>query len=343
MSDEAQPNSAQLETLARDHFDLHPTAPVRQLSAGNINRSAVVEVGEERFILQELNEAIFTNPDALMANSVAILQRMAEANLSTMTLRPTRHGGYLARIDGFTWRCYQYLDGEAHAAINDPDEAQSTARAFGRYAEAITGLDLVEHLPGYHAFDARVAELERQIDADVHGRGPASADVIRDVLNAVDQLRLSGSYQAWLEVPVRNAHNDAKAPNCVISERGGHTVIDLDTTMPGTIIADIGELVRSATRALDDDSPEVVMAQIEAVNRGFLAGYRQDLTAAEHGCMLLAGPLMTTENAVRFLSDHLAGDTYYRVAEPNHNLRRAAAQLRLAESQIAAIEHATFG
>jgi N-acetylhexosamine 1-kinase len=145
-------------------------------------------------------------------------------------------------------------------------------------------------------------------------------------------------------MPARNVHNDAKGPNCVRATRGGaRTIIDLDTTMPGLLLADVGELVRSSTRALTEHPPQVVMAQIEAVNRGFLAGYRSPLTDAEQAGMLLAGPLLTTENAARFLSDHLSGDKYYGAAEPDQNLHRANAQQRVAMAQIEAIEYTLSG
>lgn len=339
MFDEAA-DSEVLEHLAHVCFGLAPTAPIRPLAAGNINRSAVAVVDDRQFVLQELNSSVFTDPESLMKNVVAIIDRMREANLPSLELVPTVGDTLLADVDGVLWRCYSFVPGHAAPAITEPDEAQSLARAFGRYAEAMDGLPLTEHLRGYHDFDARVAELEARIDEDPVGRVGSAGDCVNAVERAVDQIRLTPGYEAWREVPVRNAHNDAKAPNCVVAESGARTIIDLDTTMPSTIIADIGELVRSCTRALDSPTPDAVMAQIEAVNRGFLAGYRRDLTDAEHACVLLAGPMLTTENAVRFLSDHLGGDTYYGASHPGVNLERAKEQLRIAALQVDAIEHA---
>jgi len=111
--------------------------------------------------------------------------------------------------------------------------------------------------------------------------------------------------------------------------------------MPGTLLSDIGELVRSATRELHGASPATLMAQIESVNRGFLAGYGAELEAGERNAMLLAGPLLATENAARFLADHLNGDKYYGATEPNQNRDRGEAQLSLAMRLIDAIEWAT--
>lgn len=335
--------SAQLERLARDHFGLQPTAPVRELSAGNINRSAVVDTDDGAIVLQEMNVSIFADPVALMSNTERIIERMVEHNLSALSFIRAADGSWLAESDGVPWRCYRFVDGHQTPAILTPEEAQSTARAFGRYAKAIDGLELTEHLVGYHDFDARVATFEADLAADELGRASSCSDTIDDLLSIIDRLRLSAGYDAWRNAPIRNAHNDAKGPNCIVGPTGARTIIDLDTTMPGTVLSDIGEMIRSSTRSLSNATPADYMAQIESVNRGFLAGYGADLTSDEREAMLLAGPLMAVENAVRFLADHLSGDKYYGASSPNQNLQRAIAQLELGKKLVGAIEWATTG
>ena len=329
-----------LEQLARSGFGLEPTSPVVPMRSGNINRSARFDADDGTYVLQELNTDVFTDPDALMGNTERIVGCLEEANQPAMRFVRNVDGGWLVDLDGISWRCYEHVAGVAESALQTPEEAQATARVFGRYANAIAELDLAEHLPGYHDFDARVSTLEQAIDDDAAGRLADCADSVEAALRTVDRLRLAPSYAAWAEIPRRNAHNDAKAPNCVVGEAGTRTVIDLDTTMPGTVLADIGELVRSATRAIESPPPETLMLQIEAVNRGFLAGFGHELTDAESAAMLLAGPLLTTENAIRFLADHLDGDVYYAGRTPGHNLERAQAQLALADGLIEAIETA---
>lgn len=332
---------SQLEQLAREQFGLRFSSPVEVLSAGHINRSAVVRTETGRVVLQELNTRIFAEPAKLMNNAVAVVARMSEAKLATLTFIPSVDGDWLAKLDGVPWRCHRYVEGSATRPIVSPEEAQGTARAFGRFAATIEDLDLAEHVVGYHDFDARISVLEADLAADELDRLSRCKVTVDQLLRMVDRLRLSPSYEAWSDLPVRNVHNDAKGPNCVVDATGVRTVIDLDTTMPGTILSDVGELVRSSTRSLDEFAPEAVMAQIEAVNRGFLAGYGRDLTDAERSGMLLAGPLLTVENAARFLADHLSGDKYYGAQSPDQNLDRAVVQLRLAEHQVAAIEWAT--
>ena len=333
----------QLERLATERFGLRPSAPLRTMHAGNINRTAVVDTDDGAIVLQEMNVSIFSNPAALMSNTVKILERQREHNLPALSFLRTIDGEWLAELDGIPWRCYRFVDGGATPPILTPEDAQRTARAFGRFAKAIDGLDLIEHLEGYHDFDARVAAFEAAVESDELHRADQCRSVIEEMLLVIDRLRLSSGYDALKRVPVRNAHNDAKGPNCVVGPTGSRTIIDLDTTMPGTVLSDIGELIRSSTRELTQASPEQLMGQIEAVNRGFLAGYGAELTTAERDAMLLAGPLMAVENAVRFLGDHLSGDKYYGASTPNQNLDRAAAQLDLGHRLVAAIEWATVG
>ncbi|NNC78588.1 MAG: aminoglycoside phosphotransferase family protein [Acidimicrobiales bacterium] len=329
--------------LSRQHFGLDLVAEPKPMHSGNINHSARLPTSEGDFVLQQLNRSVFTDAAALMKNAELIIDRLRDHNIATLEYRDTVDGHSLAEIDGVIWRCYHFVDGSATSSITTVEDAQATARAFGRYAAAISDLSLIEHLPGYHDFDARVAEFDTAVASDDAGRRSACEATVERAVHAVDRLRLSPSFDAWREAPTRNAHNDAKAPNCVIAAGGRRTIIDLDTTMPGTILSDVGELVRSSTRGLVGGGPQVIMAQIEAVNRGFFGGFGDEMTDVERNGILVAGPLMTTENALRFLADHLNGDTYYGAETEGENLEKAQAQLTLAGEQIAAIEHAVTG
>ncbi len=330
------------QELAADLFGLEPIGAARVVDAGNINRTAVISTKDGDFVLQDINTAIFTDPDALMSNAEKIVERQRAVNLATIELVTTVSGALTAPFEGSLWRCYCFVEGEATPPIENRDDAQSTARAFGRYAKAVDGLGLVEHLVNYHDFDGRVSAFADAIELDAVGRLERCEQYVDELLAMVDRMRVTSAFAAWREVPVRNAHNDAKGPNCIIG-KSGRTIIDLDTTMPGTVLSDIGELVRSSTRSLTEAGPDELMAQIASVNRGFLAGYGDELTDAENASMLLAGPLLTVENAVRFMADHLAGDTYYGAASIDQNLDRAVIQLRLAERLVEAIELATSG
>lgn len=335
-------NLSELESIAADKFGLSLTAPSRLMSNGHINQTGLVFTESGSFVLQEVNIDVFSQPGLLMSNIEAIIDAMSAANLPSLQLVRSADGGPLANCGMTLWRCYRYIDGVTTPNITSAEEAQSTARSFGRYARALDGVELAEHVVGYHDFDSRVAGFEQSVEADPLGRGAACQRTLEELMAIVDRIRVTPAYGAWLEVPVRNAHNDAKSPNCVVGATG-RTIIDLDTTMPGTILSDIGELVRSSTRHLGDVGPGALMSQIESVNRGFLAGYGHNLDPSETKAMLLAGPLLTAENAVRFMTDHLLGDVYYGAESPDQNFDRSVAQLRLAERLVEAIELATSG
>lgn len=329
------------ENVAEQVFGTAANSRARALHTGHINASALVSDGDTKLVVQIINSSVFGDPSAVMANALAATEAMRRSGLPTIEFVPTQDGAAFATVDQTAVRAYRWIEGDATPAIRTPDDAQANARAFGRYVTAIEGLDLTEHLPGYHDFDARVRALESAIDADECGRFASSGDTAGLVLAVVDRLRLTSAYAAYVETPTRNVHNDAKGPNSIVGPHGSRTVIDLDTTMPGRMLADIGELVRSSTRHLDRPSEEDLMAIIEAVNRGFLAGCRVELADTERRAMLLAGPLLAAENAARFLTDHLQGDKYYGADAPEQNLDRAVAQIRLAERLISAIEWAT--
>ena len=335
-------DKVELETLVRERFGLHVVETVRDLAAGHINRSSVVRTDDGDVVLQQMNLLAFPDPHAVMDNIERILDRLERRNLSGMRFLRSVDGTWLADSGGQCWRCYRYIDGSATPPIRNPDEAQATARAFGRFANALDGLELVEHVPDYHDFDRRISDFEATIESDAVGRVSGASELIEQLLVLVDRVRLSSGFDAWKEVPRRNAHNDAKGPNCVVGPSGARTIIDLDTTMPGTVLSDIGELVRSSTRELSEATPAELMSQIEAVNRGFVAAFRADLLEAERQAMLLAGPLLTVENAARFLADHLDGDHYYGASEPDQNLERSRVQVLLAQRLIDAIEWATL-
>ena len=314
---------------------------LRPVRAGNINQTAVGETDDGAVVLQEINTAVFDDPAALMENTVRIIERQQARNMATITFLRTGSGEWLAEQEGRVWRCYRFIDGSSTPSILTPEEAQRTARAFGRYAAAIDGLKLAEHLPGYHDFEGRIVALEKALAADASGRLSDCREFATELMGVIDRVRLTSGYRSLAKVPVRNVHNDAKGPNCIVGLTGSRTIIDLDTSMPGTVISDIGELVRSSTRDLPDAPPELLWGQIEAVNRGYMAGFGLDLTAEERDAMLLAGPLMAVENSARFLSDHLSGDEYYGAETPGQNRRRAEAQYELARRLVGAIEWAT--
>ena len=171
--------------------------------------------------------------------------------------------------------------------------------------------------------------------------GPVTREVERG-------RKLAGDVQEALaregaaHLPLRVVHNDCKLNNVLFDERTGEAlcVIDLDTVMPGSVLADFGDLARTAACPAPEDEPDLARVRVDAqlyaaLVRGYLAGTGSLLEPVEIALLPLAGPLIALETGIRFLTDHLAGDVYFRIHRPGHNLDRARVQLRLTEQLLA--------
>lgn len=330
------------------------------LGSGHIHHTFSVSCrggsGELRYVLQRLNERVFPEPHAVVENVVLITRALAEsradagpdADAGRRCLRclETRAGGF-AHVDaqGGVWRGFPRIEGaRTWDSVQSPEQAERAARAFGEFAARLTGLDpssLHVTIPGFHDFTARARALEQAIASDRAGRSAAAradVDAMRESVGALSRL-LPPARLA--ELPERVVHNDCKLNNVLFDEESGEAlcVIDLDTVMPGTLLADFGDLVRTAACREPEDSRELERVRGEpdlyrALARGYLAGIGEAITPGERELLPLAGPSIALETGVRFLTDHLNGDRYFRVARPEHNLDRARTQLRLAQGLL---------
>ncbi|HVU23072.1 MAG TPA: phosphotransferase, partial [Opitutus sp.] len=235
--------------------------------------------------------------------------------------------------------------------VERPEQAFAAAKAFGEFQRMLVdlpGARLHETIPDFHHTRKRFENFRVAAQADPQGRAAGaraeidfvfSREAVADVL-----LRL----QARGEIPERVAHNDTKLNNVLLDEttNEGICVIDLDTVMPGLALHDFGEMVRTGTNSAPEDEPDPAkiamrMPIFEALVRGYLASAGAFLNAAERAHLAFSGRLMTFENGLRFLTDHLAGDTYYKIKRPGHNLDRARNQfalLRRLEAEAAAMQ-----
>jgi hypothetical protein len=312
-------------------------------------------VGRRRYIHQRINDEVFKDPAALMKN-VARVTRHIRARLEregaddidrkVLTLVPTRDGvDYLVDEHGASWRTYVFIEGATtYDVVDAPARACEVARAFGEFQKQLVDLEappLVETIPDFHTTPLRLDAFLAAVEADAAGRAAGAAGEIRrferfaPLADAVLELVRQGA------VPVRVAHNDTKINNVMIDEVTGAAlcVIDLDTVMPGLALDDFGDLVRtSVCYAKEDDRDlskvSVELPLFEGLVQGYVGAVGQLLTEAEAQSLVLAGKLMTLECGLRFLTDHLQGDTYFRVHHEGHNLDRARVQLTLLDSIV---------
>ncbi len=331
-----------------------PLADVAPLGSGHIHETFVARCAgarggaPARVVLQRINTRVFRDPEALMRNLARIAahlrQRLVRRGTPAPERRilapiPTRAGALLARDEaGGAWRAFPFQEGtRACDAVESPAQAYQGARAFGAYAALLSDLPpppLVETIPDFHDLPRRRAALDRAARRDPHGRRGEAADALARCEGGFALLAAELARAGGERLPRRTLHNDCKLNNVLFDLASGEglCVIDLDTTMPGTILCDFGELVRTAASpaAEDEVEPGRVALDLElfsALARGYLAGAGGLLSPEELAALPLAGPVLALENAIRFLTDHLEGDVYFRIHRPGHNLDRCLSQL----------------
>jgi hypothetical protein len=324
--------------------------------SGHINDTYAVTFDQAglpvRYLFQRINHHVFTQPVPMMGNigrvcsylrERLVAQGVSDVSRRTLTLIPTRSGGNWL-VDGADhWRCYLFIEkARTYDAIVDTGQAEKAARAFGRFQALLSGLPggpLFETIPDFHHTRKRYLRLMESVEADPVGRASAVAaeiDFIRQ--REEDTGRIVEALESG-RIPERITHNDTKLNNVMIDDATGEgiCVIDLDTLMQGTALSDFGDMVRTATNPAREDSPDLGkvgmrIEYFEALARGFLDGVGGQLTEEEIDMLPLSGKLLTLECGIRFLTDHLEGDVYFKVHREGHNLDRCRTQLRLVES-----------
>ena len=308
----------------------------------------------ERVVHQRLNTDVFPDVDLLAANVARVAchldgrqaPRPVPARAAARQGEPPGAGAGAAPVavaaDGGVWRAWRFVPGRTVHRFESPAQARAAASALAHLAVRLADLPgppLVEPLAGFHDFARRLATFEAAVAADRAGRAAACEAEIEGVREAAVVAAELGVARANGRLPERLVHNDAKADNVVFGDDGVEVraVVDLDTVAPGTVLFDVGDLIRSGAATGPEDSTDAAALDVDLeIASAVVAGYAAAappglLTAGELGLLPLAGPLMAFEAALRFLTDHLAGDVYFRIARPGHNLARARSQLRLVE------------
>jgi len=309
--------------------------------------------GDRRYIFQRINEKIFKHSDALMENiarvTAAAAARLAadgtpDAGRRTLRLVPTRDGRPAVRDqEDRLWRCYDFIEGaKTYDVIESPRQAYEAARAFGGFQQLVAGLPgprLHETIPNFHHTRARFDRLAQVVAADPQERLASVRkewDFIRQREDCVETLL---GLAATGQIPERVTHNDTKLNNVMIDDatQEGICVIDLDTVMPGLALYDFGDLVRTATSPAAEDEPDLSKVRMQmpmftALAEGYLSSARRFLVPAEIEHLAFSGKLITLETGIRFLTDYLEGDVYFKTKRAGQNLDRCRTQLALVRS-----------
>lgn len=349
--------SSHLEAIASRFALIGPVESVEELPGGHINDSYRVTAQRSDgalvpYLLQHVNPTVFPDASRLMENIAYVTRHLAAHRRAgrtareTLTLVPTIAGAaWMEDAARSCWRIYSFIAGtHAVECTNDPVQALEASRALGEFLALLAdydGPDLHVTIDGFHDTIARFAQLEIAVERNVVGRAGTVQAEIEMALGHRVMANVLPPHLASGAVPRRVVHNDAKIANVLLDDTTGRArcVVDLDTVMPGSVLHDFGDMVRSMTTPTDEDEADaskvgVRLDLFEAVARGFLETAGAILTPTERSLLVFAGRLITLEQAVRFLTDYLDGDRYYR-ARGDQNLRRVRAQLRLFETLTA--------
>lgn len=328
--------------------------------SGHINDSYCAVFDEAgahtRYLVQRINHHVFTNPVALMENVERVTAHLAakvadapDRARRVLSLVPARAGrAWHVDAEGNTWRIYRFINGaRSYDAVESPQQARQAACAFGEFQRLLADLPaprLHDTIAGFHHTPSRFAAFERAVTADAVGRVQSTR---REIDFALARQSITGVLLD-AHLPERATHNDTKLNNVLLDDATGEglCVIDLDTVMPGLALYDFGDMVRTTTSPAREDEQDLSLVgmqlpMFEAVTRGYLETAGAFLTTDEKRLLAFSGILITFEIGLRFLSDHLGGDTYFKIHREGHNLDRARTQFKLVESmevQQAAME-----
>jgi len=301
---------------------------------------------QTRFIIQRINHHVFKDPVRLMENvsrvtthalETLLAQNHPEARRRTLTCIPAKDGKpYAVDGDGNYWRVYPFIErARGYDELTCNKQAYQAARAFGRFqnlAASLGGERLHETIPNFHNTPKRLEALEQAIAEDPVGRvGEVQAEIEFARARAKDCPIITDKIASG-EIPERITHNDTKINNVLLDEvtSAAICVIDLDTTMPGSALYDFGDMVRSCcpTAAEDETDLESIGIQLdrfEALVKGYLSA-AHFLKPAEIELLAFSGKLITLECGMRFLTDYIQGDHYFKIHHPGHNLERCRSQ-----------------
>jgi hypothetical protein len=319
--------------------------------SGHINDTYCVTYDQAgarvRYIFQRINHNVFKTPGALMENVARVTRHLGEkisgqpdASRRVLTLVPVRDGKpYFCDADGNHWRVYFFIEkARTFDAVESPAQAFQAAKAFGQFQKLLADLPpprLHDTIPDFHHTPKRFAALEKAIEADVANRARLAKAEIEFALahKSITGVLLDA------KLPERVTHNDTKFNNVMLDDATGEgiCVIDLDTVMPGLALYDFGDMVRTTTSPAKEDERDLSKVKMqfpmfEALVRGYLSSAAEFLTPAEKRLLAFAGKLITFEIGVRFLTDFLAGDVYFKVHRDGHNLDRCRTQFKLVKS-----------
>lgn len=336
------------------HFNIKGECLVYEKNTtGHINESYYIKTdtpGHPGYFLQWINDNIFKNVEGLMDNICAVTGHLASklANNKDLVFKvleviPCKDGkNFYLDPDGQYWRLYTFI-GNAHGynVVKNTEIAYEGGKAFGLFMSLLADLpaeELTDTIPDFH-------NLEKRLDTFYRSVADNKADRVKDVVREIDFIKTHAEQMLTIptliksgKLPLRITHNDTKFNN-ILFDDSDHAmcIVDLDTVMPGSILFDFGDSIRTGANTANEDEKDLLKVDInlpiyEAYTRGFLKNTRSTLTETEINNLAFSARFMTFIIGLRFLTDFIDGDTYFRTLYPDHNLVRTKVQFRLIEA-----------
>ncbi|MGV4529211.1 phosphotransferase enzyme family protein [Ornithobacterium rhinotracheale] len=330
-----------MEEIVKKFFGKDADFGLQKNEMGHINTTYVLRDAQGAYVLQKFNTNIFEQPEVIVENMLKLADHLEAKKYPHAILRPkkTVRGDYLVEGENGVWRVIPFIENtQCIETVESPEQAYEVAKFIGEFHSYVCDLDvegLKEPIPGFINFAKRMQDYEQSLN----NATPNRKELALEAITIVEELKEIP--KKWLEItsqdgfPKRLIHADPKISNILLSADDKNkpvAVIDLDTLMPGTILYDFGDMVRSYTNTRDEDDPtpnNFSKENYEAIKKGFLENLKDKLTPQELENFDLAGATVVYIQAVRFLTDFLNGDVYYAVKRENHNLDRTMNQLNL--------------
>ena len=341
---------AKIDEAIAKYSNIGEVISCERYGSGHINDTyLVVTVSGKRYVFQRINHDIFKKPDEIMSNVSLVTAHIAkkaaeygkDPSRATLTVVNTDAGESCYRDSiGSYWRMYDFVENTvAKDRVENIGEFESCAKAFGEFLCMLEDFDaslLYEVIPNFHNTPKRYENLMAAVKKDICGRVSEVRDEIDFCVERAEFAKTLELAHASGKLPLRVTHNDTKLNNILFNaeDMKPACVIDLDTIMPGYVVNDFGDSIRfGATTAAEDEADlSKVHFDLElyrAYARGYLEGAQGKLTATELELLPVGAMMMTFECGMRFLTDYLEGDTYFRTSRPGHNLDRARNQFAL--------------
>lgn len=342
-----------LNIASRFSINCTPIA-FERIGSGHINDSYHIKTDPEEareYVLQRINHHVFTNVPALTNNILKVTKHISGKILSgegnipfeSLHLIPCADAQfYFKDNEGNYWRMYNHIRGsKSYDLVPGPELAHEGGKAFGLFLKLTSDMDaagLFEILPDFHNIETRLEAFRKVCRENIAGRVKEAKQEIAFIEERADEMHTIFNLGRSGCIPLRVTHNDTKFNN-ILFDSGNRAVciVDLDTVMPGYVLYDFGDAIRTGANTGTEDEPDLSKVNIdlglfEAYSGGFLETAGDSLTSDEIKHLAFSARFMTFIIGLRFLTDHLAGDTYYKIHFPGHNLQRARAQLRLVRS-----------